>query len=208
MSSEIACPNPDCRAELNERQLLTTTLIVEACPRCRTEVRRHEGFRWENKDALVLEDVTSIVEWLAAVEQNLSLRVTRRPKEESQGRYGWDVAGVEGAAGPLLWACSVEYNANTPHVCEVRLTSEQDALTITADPERLRAVCDDHAVQPHGSRSGGWDWQRGPHAEARWGARVFLALGTLSAGLFRVVVRRLDAAMRDAATQFKTGKAD
>jgi hypothetical protein len=207
MSDELVCPNPACGAELNERQLLTTTLTIEACPHCRTEVRQHEGFRWENRDAIVLEDVTSIEEWLDAAGQSMPLRVTRRPDEESQGRYGWDVAGAEGAAGPLPWSCSVEYSASMPHVCEVRLTSELDAVAVTSEPERLRTVCDDHAVQPHGSRTSGWDWQRGEHLEARWGVRLFLKLGNLSQGLFRAVVRRLDAAMRDAVTQFKAGSA-
>lgn len=205
MSDGISCPNPACGVELNERQLVATAVTVESCPRCGTEVRRNEGFSWSDRDAIVLGDVTAIEEWLAAVAQGRPVRVARRPDEEGQGKYHWDVDGVQGEAGPLAWACSVEYGANTPHVCEVRLTSERDAQAVTSAPERLRAVCDDHAVQPHASRTSGWDWQRGEHTETRWGTRLFLTTGVLSEGLFRAAVKRLDAAMRDAATQFGVG---
>src|SRR5437016_1645702 len=121
MPDELVCPN--CHVGLDERQLVTNTWSVESCPYCRAMVRRHEGFRWQRRDALVLADVAAVEAWLAATAHARGLTVTRKSDREEKGEYRWEVTGLVISGIPLPWICTAMYMADSPGVCELRLTS-------------------------------------------------------------------------------------
>jgi hypothetical protein len=198
MAEELVCPN--CHVSLDERQLVTKTWTVEACPHCRALVRKQEGFRWQDRDAMVREDVTAIGTWLDSIASADPLFVVRRADEEGKGKYVWEVDEV-GTGGVLLpWTCTVEYSTETPNIFAVRITSSQNGQALAEDPERLQSACADHGVQPFAERRSRADWS-GQHSEVRWGVQQFLAASSLSENLFRAVMNRLDEAIRDAAAQ-------
>jgi len=199
MTKELVCPN--CHVSLDERQLVTNTWTVESCPHCRAMVRKQEGFQWQNRDAMVLEDVTAIGTWLGSIARADPLRVVRRADEEAEGKYVWEDDDVGIDDTPLPWTCTVEYSSDTANIFAVRLTSSQNGQALVEDSERLQIVCADHGVQPHAERRSRTDWS-GQHSEVRWGVQQFLATSTLSENIFRAVVKRLDQAMQDAAAQF------
>jgi hypothetical protein len=198
MTRELVCPN--CHVSLDERQLVTNTWTVESCPHCRALVRKQEGFRWQNRDTMVLEDVTAIGTWLDSVASAEPLRIVRRADEEANGKYVWEVADV-GIGGTLFpWTCAVEYSSDKANIFAVRLMSRQNGQGFVGDPERLQFVCADHGLQPYTERRSLVDWS-GQRSEVRWGVQQFLATSTLSVTLFRAVMQRLKQAMRDVATQ-------
>jgi hypothetical protein len=209
MNNELICPN--CHVALDERQLLAHTWSVETCPHCRAVVRRQEGIRWEDREATSREDVALIEAWLIAVTGDAkgcgpSAAVERRSSETTKGKYHWEVTAAAGAANPRPpWVCTVEYDPDTPRVCEVRLTSSQHDRVLLDNPAPLFDACADQGVQAHAREERRWVEWEGERREVRWGARQLLATGFLSAALFRSVVRRLDRAMQDARARAGVG---
>jgi hypothetical protein len=198
MTEELVCPN--CHVSLDERQLLTNTWTVESCPHCRATVRKQEGFRWHDRDAMVLEDVTAIETWLVSVTSADPLLVVQRADEEAKGKCVWKI-DEHGTAGIFYpWKCTVEYSSDTPNIFAVRLTTSQNGKAFIENPKRLQILCADDGVQPHAERWSGVDWS-GQHSEVRWGVQQFLSTRTLSESLFRAVVKRLNHAMRNASAQ-------
>jgi hypothetical protein len=201
MTNELICPN--CHIALDEQQLLAHTWSVETCPHCRAVVRRHEATRWRDKDAANHEDVQAIEAWLDDVTRDVGVRdpsvtVAWRPVDRTQGKYGWEITGAESLGTPSVWVCTVEYDSDSPHVCEVRLTSDQDGQVFLHDPSPLSAACGEHGVQAHASEERHWVEWEAERQVVRWGARQLLATGSLHKGLFQAVVRRLGQAMRQA----------
>jgi hypothetical protein len=163
-------------------------------------VRKQEGFRWQNRDAMVLEDVTAIGAWLDSVASAEPLRVVRRADDEARGRYVWEVADVAIGGTSCPCTCTVEYSSDKANIVAVRLMSNQHGQGFVEDPERLQFVCADHGLQPYAERRSVADWS-GQRSEVHWGVQQLLATSTLSVTLFRAVIQRLEQAMRDVATQ-------
>jgi hypothetical protein len=199
----LVCPN--CHVGLEERQLVRRTWTVESCPHCRAPVRKQES--WDDRDASLRHDLAAIEAWLGGVTQDAATRgrlLTVAPEEEDgrQGTYRWAITGLA-----VPWACAVEYRADAPGVFDVRLTSDQDGHGVMADIGFLAGVCAEHGVQPHVIESRSWVAWGGERVEMHWGARQFLATAPLSVGLFTVVFRRLEGAMRDAVARLGLGLA-
>ena len=200
--TELICPN--CHVALDERQLLGHTWSVETCPHCRAVVRKEENRRHQDLDALIRDDVESIETWLQAVALDAAGRgETFRAEQHSSKKAGhvcrWEVTAGEGESlSPAPWDCTVEYDADTPRVFEVRLTSKQDGRVFLDSPALLLDACAEHGVQPHACEERRWVQWEGERLEVRWGAKQLLATGCLGVALFRAVVRRLSDAMRGA----------
>lgn len=199
--TELICPN--CHVALDERQLNARTWTVETCPHCQAVVRRDEGFRWQDRDALLQDDVESIEAWLrdvsrACADRGALFRVEQREGKKSGRKYRWDVATRTEGGGQSPWSCTVEYDADTPHIFEVRLTSTEDEPAFLDVPNPLLDACAEQGVQAHACESRRWVEWEGERREFRWGARQLLATAPLGVALFHAVLRRLDHAMRDA----------
>jgi hypothetical protein len=190
----LICPN--CHVSLNERQLVTRTLTVESCPNCRAAVRKHERFHGEGREALTLQDVKAIEDWLRSVVRGKPMAWSKQDPNGEKGKEIWDVVGDEEAGMPLPWECAVEYTSDAPRVLQLRFTSERYGEQVVQDKERLQTICADHGVQPFAIQRFRTDWT-GRREEVRWGAYQVLATASLSERLFWSVLERLDRAMRE-----------
>jgi hypothetical protein len=197
MENQVACPN--CQLSMPERELVvTSTLIIEACPRCKAEVRRGERWAWRDADAITQEDVASIDGWLEEIAQSQNLGFTRNRQDEDIGDYLWEIAGK-----PLPWECFIYYSTKMPHVVQIRLASDQEPAKIFEQPKTLLTVCHDHGVQSHAHAEGTLSGDGIEQVEAgKWGAGQILATGQLTPALFHVVLKRLVQAMESAASRF------
>src|SRR5207244_8515833 len=90
MPTEFICPN--CHISLDEQHLVTTTWTVQSCPNCRAPVRKHEQFRWEDRERLVREDMTAIEAWFTGVVNGRPMSWAKREAAEG-GRDVWDIQG-------------------------------------------------------------------------------------------------------------------
>jgi hypothetical protein len=190
----LICPN--CHVSLNEKQLVTKTVTVQSCPNCRAHVRQHEGFHGQDREALTLQDVKAIEDWLRSVVRGKPMAWSKQAPDGEKGKEIWDVMGDEEAGLPLPWECAVEYSSNALHVLQLRLTTERFGEEVARDKERLQTICADHGVQAFAVQRSRTDWT-GKRQEVRWGAYQILATGSLSERLFWSVLERLERAMRD-----------
>jgi hypothetical protein len=147
--------------------------------------------------------VASIEAWLETVVhkaagRGLLVRSGQQAAEKAEEKYRWEVVAERGNGLATPWDCTVEYDPETPRVCEVRLTSTQHDPIFVDNPGPLLAACAEQGVQPHASEERRWVEWEGERRVVRWGARQFLAVNSLNEALFWAVVRRLDQAMQDA----------
>lgn len=204
MSKEFVCPN--CHIVVDDDRLVVTTQTIEACPHCRFTLRKQEGFRWQDRAAVVAGDVATIREWITEVARDgVNVGLDLGPSQEHQEdqpqgsrRWEWSEARLDGQ--PLPWLLSVEYDTSLPRCCSLRLTAERVSKAEMPEENLLTSVCAALGVQPHGSIQDSWSAWEGARTRVRWGATQYLSATpkALSPALFVAVVRRLDAAMREA----------
>jgi hypothetical protein len=196
MANELICPT--CHVALDEQQLLAQTWSVEACPNCRSVVRRTESFQWRDQDALNKEDISSINQWLAAVQREFApgMQIT---VDRQQSRIRWEIVELPGNRELRQWTTAIEYDPHLPGILDLRATSNQQVTTFLDDLSILDAACAEQGVQPHGSKRQEWTIWGGQRFELNWGAEQTLRIGQrLSAPLFLVVIERLRTAMCNA----------
>jgi hypothetical protein len=194
---EFNCPG--CSAHLTERQLVTTSVVTDSCPRCRTLIRQRDGFHCENVDLRVTQDVSSIDNWLANECRQLGQTVESVREQEERGEYLWRITGNLLSECPDNWNLEVRHNTRAPDIALVRVMAAEPTLFSDREFDMLRRVFHDHGVQPHGARHQSCGIS-GSQQESQWGAQQYLSIGPMCDGLLRPVVVRLLDAMRDALT--------
>jgi hypothetical protein len=197
MGTELICPT--CHVGLDEQQLLTQTWRVEACPNCRSVVRRTEAFEWSNRDALNTEDISTINEWVAAIQREIGSGMRIAVRRE-KNRVRWEIADLpELHKDSSQWTSSIEYDPMVPRVLDLRLTSKQEIGAFVEDLSILSTACAEQGVQAHGSQHQEWTAWQGQSYELNWGAEQLLRINQhLTVTLFQAVIERLHGAMRNA----------
>lgn len=201
MDDEIVCPG--CATRLSRRQLLSTSNVIESCPKCGDVVRKSDGFSGENVAAITAEDVSAIETWLAEESEALKLECRANREKEGSGHYRWQVTGSLLADCPPNWVIEIIHTTRTPGILKVRLTASEQRLLPDGLTRSLIGVFRDHGLQPHGERTQS-SGISGSRQETRWGAQQYLNTNSLSQGLMRPVVLRLIGAMRDAKTTLES----
>lgn len=201
MDDEIICPG--CAARLSLRQLLTTSNVIESCPKCGDVVRKSDGFSGENVAAITAEDVSAIELWLSEESEALKLECEPNREKEGYGQYRWQVSGSLLADCPPNWVIAVIHTTRTPGILKVRLTASEQRLVPDGLTPTLIAVFRDHGLQPHGERTQS-SGISGSRQETRWGAQQYLNTNSLTQGLMRPVALRLISAMWDAKTTLES----
>jgi len=182
MTDNLFCMQ--CQRTLDERQLRMKSLTVESCPFCGTMVRRSEGMRATNLDAIIMEDVAAIDAWLEDHARATGLVVRKHATDHN--KYRWSV----GTTAP--WGCEVVYSSDRTSVLEFRLVSTEKGEAIFEEPRKLQTICAKYGCQPHGNRHS--DGMTGAII-CEWGAVQYLSTSTLCEELFEPFTARLGEAM-------------
>ncbi len=192
---EMVCPG--CSATLSQRQLVTSSVVIESCPHCRAIVEQGDAFRYENVEARTTEDVSGIDTWLAAECEQLRQTCEQIRDRESAGEYRWRITGDLLTGCPDNWYLEAVHTTSTPGILAAQIVAVEQVLLPDRLLQSFGQVFHDHGLQPHASQKSSVGIG-GLNQVTKWGVQQHLCISPVAQGLLRPVVVRLLAAMRDA----------
>ena len=182
--NEFYCPT--CTASLDERQLLSSSVTTDRCPKCSSVIRQSNKSIGTDLVAVIAGDIAAIDEWIDGYAADTTQLVRKRPIENGT-EWRWAIGT------PHAFACECYYDQKRTGFAQIRMVTKDHSEIVWKRQNDLAEMAAKCGLQPFGSRQ---SMVLDGATEAVWGIVQYVNVNTLSTSLLKAAAKRLDEAMR------------
>lgn len=183
-----------CGKALDERELVSTSVTIDKCPKCGETIRKAEGFARANFAAIVVGEVAAIDTWLDNYASDMSCRIVKRNTGNNL-----ELCWVVGT--PHSFAIECVYHEMQTGIVAIRAATQNSADSVLKETEKLASIAAQCGIQPYATRQDSWGISERASTNAVWGMVQYVSISTLSTMLLTTVANRLNNAMHTAKSE-------